>query len=127
MLINSTRRIITFITSLAFLFTMLVGGVSAAMVGTESAVNAGQRAERIAEIQDWMMQDEIRDQLVAMGVDPASAAERVAVMTNEELRALHGNIENLPAGAGVLEVIGIVFVVLLILELVGVTNLFSHF
>lgn len=127
MLIDSTRRVIAFFTSLAFLFTMLIGGANAAMVGTESAVSAEQRADRVSEIQSWMMQGEVQEQLVAMGVEPADAAERVAGMTDAELRMLHGKIESLPAGAGAIEVIGIVFVVLLILELVGVTNIFAHF
>jgi hypothetical protein len=39
---------------------------------------------------------------------------------------LQGRIADLPAGAGVIEVIGIVFVILLILELIGVTNIFTR-
>lgn len=127
MLTRSVKRIVIFFTSLTFLLTTLIGGVNAAMVGTDTAVNTEQRAEQISEIKSWLMQDEVRSQLVAMGVDPADASGRVASMTNEELRMLHGKIENLPAGAGVVEVIGLVFIVLLILELVGVTNIFSQF
>lgn len=127
MLIDSTRRVVSFFTSLAFLFTTLIGGANAAMVGTGTAVSTAQRADQAAEIQEWLMQDRVREQLVSMGVDPAGAADRVASMTAEELRMLHGRIENLPAGAGLVEVIGLVFIVLLILELVGITHVFSHF
>lgn len=126
MLKNRTRRIVTFLVSLSLLFTTLAGGVNAAMVGTETAVNNEQRAEQISEIKAWMSQDQVRSQLVAMGVDPENATERVASMTSEELQVLHGEIEELPAGAGLVEVIGLVFIVLLILELVGVTNIFAH-
>lgn len=121
-----TRRMITFVTSLSLLFTTLAGGVNAAMVGTETAVNSAQRAAQVVEVRSWLNQAQIRDQLVAMGVDPENASERVAGMTAEELRILHEEIEELPAGAGLVEVIGVVFIVLLILELVGVTNIFSH-
>lgn len=126
MLKNSTRRIITFLASLSLLFTMLAGGVNAAMVGTGTAVNNEQRVEQISEINAWLSQDQVRSQLVAMGVDPENATERVASMTSEELRMLHGEIQDLPAGAGLVEVIGLVFIVLLILELVGVTDIFAH-
>lgn len=127
MLTDTIKRILIFFTSLAFLSTTLVGGVNAAMVGTDAALSSGQRAERVSDIQNWMAQDRVRDQLTAMGVDPADARERVAGMTSEELRMLDNRIEKLPAGAGVVEVIGLVFIVLLVLELVGVTHIFSHF
>ena len=40
---------------------------------------------------------------------------------------MQGQIERLPAGGdGLLAVLGIVFVVLLVLELLGVTNVFSR-
>lgn len=126
MLKQSTKRIVTLLASLSLLFTTLAGGVNAAMVGTETAVINQQRVERISEINAWMSQDRVRSQLVAMGVDPDNATERVASMTSEELRVLHGEIEDLPAGAGLVEIIGLVFIVLLILELVGVTNIFAH-
>lgn len=127
MLSIRVKRILVHLASLAFLFTTLAGGVNAAMVGTDEAVNSAERGARIADIESWLVQDRVRDRLVAMGVDPANAADRVATMTGEELRALHGTIEDLPAGAGALEVIGIVFIVLLILELVGVTDVFAQF
>ena len=53
-------------------------------------------------------------------------AARVAALSTEELRQLKLQIDELPAG-GLLAVIGVVFVVLLILELVGVTNIFNNF
>ncbi len=96
------------------------------MIGTQPAVSMEQRAEYVSDIKGWLAQDEVRQQLVELGVDPTDASERVASMTAEELQTLHTRIDELPAGAGVVEVIGIVFVVLLILELVGVTNIFSR-
>jgi hypothetical protein len=54
----------------------------------------------------------------------------VEALSARELNLLAQHIDELPAGAGaegVLAVIGVVFIVLLILELVGVTNVFSRF
>jgi len=62
-----------------------------------------------------------------MGVDATHVDSRVAAMTDAELRSLAGEIENLPAGADALAVIGIVFLVLLILEAVGVLDIFKSF
>lgn len=127
MLKNSGTRLVVFFATLSLLATTLVGTVNAAMVGAEAAIEAEQRAEHVPEIRHWLAQERVQNQLVALGVDPAQADERIASMTAEELRMLHERIDELPAGAGALEVIGIVFIILVILELVGVTHIFSSF
>ena len=43
--------------------------------------------------------NDVRDQLQAVGVDPTDARERVAALSDQELRTLAGNIEMAPAGA----------------------------
>ena len=49
-------------------------------------------------------------------------------MSDAELLALDGRLSELPAGSdSVVTVIGIVAIVLIILELVGVTNIFTNF
>lgn len=128
MLKNTMTRLIALLTAIS-LFSSTLGGVvaHASMVGTATAINMEQRAQYASDIRTWLTQDEVRNQLIAMGVDPDDASERVAGMTGEELRTLHERIENLPAGAGLVAVIGVVFVVLVILELVGVTHVFSNF
>lgn len=121
------KRFVVLVAGLGLLSTTFAGVANAAMIGTQSAVSMEQRAEYVEDIKDWLTQDKVKQQLVEMGVDPANASERIAAMTSEELKMLHTQIDELPAGAGVVEVIGLVFVVLLILELVGVTNIFSQF
>lgn len=121
------KRFVVLVAGLGLLSTTFAGVANAAMIGTQSAVSMEQRAEYVEDIKGWLTQDKVKQQLVEMGVDPANASERIAAMTSEELKMLHTQIDELPAGAGVVEVIGLVFVVLLILELVGVTNIFSQF
>jgi len=63
--------------------------------------------------------------LVTMGVDPARIEARLNTLTNSELRDLSTQFEQLPAGGDILAVIGVVFVILIILELVGVIDIFK--
>lgn len=125
MLKNTLKRFVVSVAGISLLSTTLLGMANAAMVGTQAAISASERAEYVSEVKQWMTEKAVQEELVAMGVDQDAASERVDAMTNEELRALHGRIDQLPAGAGVVEVVGIVFIVLIILELVGVTNVFS--
>lgn len=122
----------------ATLRTFFVGWLSAAliligfpahagMIGTERVVSADARASNLATVQQFIARDEVRSQMEGMGVDPAMAAERVGALSDAELQQMAFNIESQPAGAGALAVVGVVFIILLILELVGVINVFQSF
>ena len=68
---------------------------------------------------------DVQDQLVAMGVDPAAIEGRLAALTESELALLADQVEQAPAGGDALAVIGVVFLVLVILEVVGVIDIFK--
>ena len=55
----------------------------------------------------------------------AAIEGRLAALSQDEIASLADQIEQAPAGGDALAVIGIVFVVLLILELVGVIDIFK--
>jgi hypothetical protein len=118
----------TFLIGWLSLGMMLIGmPAQAGMIGTEQALAANARAENLATVQTFMARDDVRAQLVTWGVEPAQATDRVSQMSDAELQQVAMNIDNQPAGGGVLVIIGVVFLVLLILELVGVTNIFTSF
>jgi hypothetical protein len=97
----------------------------AELVGTLQAVESGTRAQDYATVSAALARDQVRDQMTALGVDPAVVEARVARLTDPELRSLADRMEQMPAGGDALAVIGIVFVVLIILELVGVIDIFK--
>ncbi|WP_028079857.1 PA2779 family protein [Solimonas soli] len=99
----------------------------AEMIGTEQLVAESTRADDLQQVQAFMSRDVVIAQFEQLGVDPADARQRVAALSDAELRQLAQNIDQQPAGGDVLAVIGVVFVVLIILELVGVTHIFSRF
>ena len=68
--------------------------------------------------------EDVREQLVDMGVDPEQAKLRIAALDDEQIGAIQADMDALPTGGGVLEVVLAVLVVLVILDLVGVTNIF---
>lgn len=105
---------------------MLVGTpVHAGMIGTEQLVASEARASDLATVQAFVARDDVRAQLQAWGVAPELAGERVESLSAAELQELALNIQEQPAGGDAIVIIGIVFLVLLILELLGVTNVFT--
>lgn len=99
----------------------------AGIIGTLESLQTAQRDADLATVNAALAGEEVRAKLTALGVRPDEVATRVASLTDAELRSMANSIESAPAGAGVLAVIGIVFVVLLILEAVRVIDIFKSF
>jgi hypothetical protein len=98
----------------------------AELVGTLQAVEAGStRSQDLATVTSTLAREQVRTQMVALGVDPGVVEARVARLTDSELRSLAERMDQMPAGGDALAVIGIVFVILIILELVGVIDIFK--
>jgi hypothetical protein len=85
------------------------------------------RDSHLASIHATLARDEVRAQLTRHGVDAAAIDSRLAAMSDRELAQLAERMESTPAGGdGLLAVVGLTFVVLIILELVGVINIFNR-
>jgi len=104
----------------------LQGGANAGVITTQQYLTAIDREATLARIDAVLAREEVRKRLEHYGVDPAAAEERIAALTDQELSLLATELENLPAGGNLLGVVGVVFIVLLILELVGVIDIFSR-
>ncbi len=70
----------------------------AGMIGTDQVVAAASQADR-GTVLNFVSRGDVTSQLQAMGLDPATAKDRVAAMTDEEVRYIAGKIEAMPAGA----------------------------
>jgi len=121
------NRFVVYVLCLAMLNLGSPLVAQAELVTTLQAVEASTRAQDIATVNAALARDEVRVQFEALGVEPAQIEARVAALTDAELRTLAGQMAELPAGADALAVIGIVFLVLLILEAVGVIDIFKKF
>ncbi len=112
------KRIVQCLVLAATAMTFSLPG-QAAMVGT-AQLQQGVAAAQLGSIEGqrrW-----IREQLVTGGVGEAAAAERVAAMTDAQVREVYQRVDDLPAGAGAGEVVLVALIVLLVLELTGYTD-----
>ncbi len=121
------NRFVVYVLCLAMLNLGSPLVAQAALVTTLQAVEASTRAQDVAAVNAALAREEVRAQFEALGVEPAQVEARVAALTDAELRTLAGQMADMPAGADALAVIGIVFLVLLILEAVGVIDIFKKF
>lgn len=115
-----SHRILVGLLALVF----VVQHAGAALIGTQTALDVEQRAAQEARVEAFLARQEVREQLMALGVQPADAQARVAALTDAELAHLEQNLADLPAGGGALEAVAVVFLVLLLLELLGAIDIF---
>ena len=70
-------------------------------------------------VEAYLLRDDVAAELASYGVSHEMAMARVASMSAEELQQLSGNIDEMPAGAGIIYVLGVVFIVLIVMNYMG--------
>jgi hypothetical protein len=97
----------------------------AGMISTSQFVDNEARVESLSRIEMLLAREDVARQMVALGVQPQQVMARLDAMTTAELLELESRFDEQVAGGDALAVIGVVFLVLLILDLVGVTDVFK--
>jgi hypothetical protein len=93
----------------------------AAIVSTEEA-RAGLQRDQVIRV---LERSEVRDRMQALGVDADAARARVAALSDDEVASLADQLDQLPAGGSdVLTAIVVVFLILIITDLLGLTDIF---
>jgi hypothetical protein len=122
---RTNLRCLAVLAATLILFALVTSPLHASMVGTGEVLAAEQGHVDRTLLMQTLSREDMRRQMERMGVSPEAAEERVARMTDAEVAALNERLAELPAGAGVLEAVLIILLVLVILDVVGVTNIFS--
>jgi len=97
----------------------------AEIIDTPTVLTATTRGEQLRKVEATLQRQDVAAQLEQLGVSAERVAERVDAMTDAELQAFATRLDQAPAGGDVFALVGLVFVVLIILELVGVIDIFK--
>ncbi|MGD2138334.1 MAG: PA2779 family protein [Gammaproteobacteria bacterium] len=99
--------------------------LQAAMIGSEQIIDPPPSRPAQEPLQRLLDRTAVRQQLQAWGVSPDLARERISRLSDAELARINQDIENLNAGGeSVLGVILIVFIVFVITDVIGATDIF---
>ncbi|MEM1164266.1 MAG: PA2779 family protein [Pseudomonadota bacterium] len=106
--------------------TYAITKAQAEMLSTEAAIaDYAAHADRqflLSEIQ----RDEIRQEIIDMGVDPAEAEARLMALTDEEVAMMVDQMDTGSAGAsGIVGALFTVFVILLVTDILCLTKVFN--
>jgi len=111
-----------------FLAASLLGAqiapVQAAMIGTTQVLAAEQNRLDRDRLASLLEREDLQRQLSALGVDVQDAKARVAGLTDAEVARISQQIDTLPAGGDALGVVVLIFIILIITDALGVTDIF---
>lgn len=120
------RKIIATLTATVFFsMSMMMPVAQAGIVSTSDYVQQQEVADKRAQILDNFQREEVREQLTDLGVDAATVEMRVAALSDAEVMQMANEMEAMPAGGDALGTVAFILLVLLLLELLGVTDIFS--
>ena len=120
----SRYRFLTALLAVSILFVSVQPAVNAAIVSTSDLVATEQSKIGREYLLSSLEREEVRTALTSQGVDLEMAKQRVASMTDEEVRALNQKMDEMPAGSGIVVTVVVVFLVLLITDIVGWTDVY---
>ncbi len=91
----------------------------ATMIATgESVAGAPVQSDR-DKLRNLAARADVLKELAAFGIDAAAAKNRVDALTDEEVQQLAGNVDALPAGGLIIEVLLIILLVFAIVRVAG--------
>jgi hypothetical protein len=118
---NTFNRCIARVLIVCTLGMSLPATSMAGIVTTEQAYAGTERAQ----VKRFLDREDVRAKMQELGVDPAAAHARVEALNDEEVAALAGRMDELPAGSSdVLGVLLLVFIILLVTDILGLTKVF---
>jgi hypothetical protein len=117
---------------LVFSFLLLDFSVQAAkaqMIDTNTVLSVNTSESNRAQVNAFLQREDVQAAMQQQGVDAVEAQKRVASLSDAELARISQAMEQLPAGGSAVgAIVGaalFIFVVLLITDLLGLTNVFS--
>jgi hypothetical protein len=129
MAMNDSKRFVAAAMAILMAMTsMPIGIANAEMVTTDQIIEGSSATDDRARVTDFMLREDVQQQLTLLGVDPEEAARRVASLSDEEIQGIAGRLEEMPAGEGAVGIIVgavvIIFIILLVTDLLGLTDVF---
>lgn len=87
----------------------------AGMITTSEVVKELSRTQGEKTVAKFLDRDDVKKELIALGVNPDDATKRIASLTDEDLNKLSMDIQKVQAGG---DVVGVLLIVLLVVGII---------
>ncbi len=121
---TSMKRVMALLLTLAMLNMYSLPAYSGVVTTEQLMLQQLESMDREALV-SLLDRSEVQQQLVDRGVDPEYAKQRIAALSDAQIEQIKSEIDELPAGSGAVGILIAVLLVLVILDIIGVTNIFT--
>lgn len=111
--------------SILALLSIHMAPLQAAMVDNDQLIAQSQQQMTKQQLLSELDRQDVQNKLVAMGVNMEDAKQRIQNMSNQELAQLQQDIEEMPAGSGIVGVLLVIFIVFVVTDMLGATDVFG--
>ena len=98
--------------------------LQAAMLNNDQVITPDQSAQATGKLEHFLGQEATRQQLLSWGVNPQVVLERAGSLTDAELARINQAIDMHAGGDSVLGILLILFIVFIITDAIGATDIF---
>ena len=125
---STVRRYLSIFMAALFMFTSMVSlhaqATQAAMTSTHEVIAEQQLSVDRDQLKAMLDDQAVQDKLASMGVSPEQVEQRINSLTADELAYFNAQLDEAPAGAGILGVIVLFLVIFIITDMLCATNIF---
>lgn len=119
------RRLAAMLAVFHVLMIAQVPLANAAMIGTGEVLTEQQQQVDRQQLLSMLDDQQVKDKLLAMGVERDQVENRINNLTSAELAQFNQQLSEAPAGAGVVGVIVLFLVIFIITDMLCATDIFS--
>ncbi|AJE15575.1 MULTISPECIES: PA2779 family protein [Stutzerimonas] len=119
------RRIAAVVLMMHALLVVQVPQAQAAMIGTPEILSEHQQQVDRQQLLGMLDDQDVQKKLESMGVERQQVEKRINSLTPAELAQFNQQLDNAPAGAGVVGIIVLFLVIFIITDMLCATNIFN--
>ena len=101
-----------------------IPSANAGIVSTNTILQTQHAQQERQYLRDTLARQDVQQLLIERGVDPQMVQARIDGLSDQEIRSLQAQMDELPAGGSALGLIVFVFLVLLVTDILGYTDIF---
>ncbi|MBD9654749.1 PA2779 family protein [Pseudomonas sp. PDM12] len=119
------RRLAAMLAVFHVLMVAQVPLANAAMIGTGEVLTEQQQQVDRQQLLSMLDDQQVKDKLLAMGVERDQVENRINNLTSAELAQFNQQLSEAPAGAGIVGIIVLFLVIFIITDMLCATDIFS--
>ncbi|MGE6993921.1 PA2779 family protein [Pseudomonas sp. NPDC047961] len=119
------KRVATLLAAMHFMLFAQIPLAQAAMIGSAEIITEQQQQVDRQQLLTMLENEDVQKKLVSMGVEQDQVEQRINSLTPAELAQFNQQLDQAPAGAGVVGIIVLFLVIFIVTDLLCATNIFN--